>query len=109
MATFNDREKGFEGKFAHDQEKAFKVQARRNKLFGYWAAEMLELTGEDAEAYAREVIISDLDRPGDDDVLEKVLKDFQARQLDISEYRLKKELDRLFEVAARQLEQEGRI
>ena len=72
---FNDREKGFEAKYLHDQETQFKITARRNKLLGLWAAEQMGLSGADAEAYAKEVVVADFEEAGDDDVLRKVLGD----------------------------------
>ncbi|MFV0244326.1 MAG: DUF1476 domain-containing protein [Qingshengfaniella sp.] len=75
MTTFDDRETAFENKFAHDEEMQFRVMARRNKLLGLWAAELLGKTGEDANSYAREVIKSDFEEAGDDDVLRKVAGD----------------------------------
>jgi hypothetical protein len=97
--SFNDREKAFEDKYKHDQELQFKVEVRRNKLLGLWAAELLDLEGEAAEAYAKEVIASDFDEPGDDDVLRKVLADLEKAKVDISEHRLRKKMDELREVA----------
>lgn len=75
MSTFDDRENAFENKFAHDAEMQFKASARRNKLLGLWAAELLGKTGEDANAYAMEVVKSDFEEAGDDDVLRKVAGD----------------------------------
>ena len=75
MTTFDDRATAFESKFAHDAEMQFRAEARRNKLLGLWAAELLGKTGEDADAYAREVIKSDFAEAGDDDVLRKVAGD----------------------------------
>ena len=72
MTTFDKREEGFEKKFAHDEELRFKANARRNKLLGHWAAEKLGLTGADAEAYAKEVVMADFEEAGDDDVFRKV-------------------------------------
>ena len=72
MTTFDKREEGFEKKFAHDEELRFKATARRNRLFGQWAAEKLGLTGEEAAAYAKEVVMSDFEEAGDDDVFRKV-------------------------------------
>ena len=69
MASFEDREKGFERKFAHDEELKFKATARRNKLLGLWAAELMGLSGDAAQAYAREVIKADLEEPGEEDVV----------------------------------------
>ena len=73
MTTFEDREKAFEEKFKHDQELQFKVEVRRNKMLGLWLAEMLGKTGDDAEAYAKEVVSSDFEEPGDADVVRKVM------------------------------------
>ena len=75
MSTFNDREKAFENKFAHDSEMQFKAEARRNKLLGLWAAEYLGKTGDDAAAYAVEVVKSDFEEAGDEDVYRKVSGD----------------------------------
>lgn len=75
MSTFDERERGFENKFAHDAEMQFKAEARRNKLLGLWAAELLGKSGDDAAAYAREVIKSDFEEAGDEDVYRKVSGD----------------------------------
>lgn len=72
MTTFDDRESAFENKFAHDEEMAFKAQARANKLLGLWAAELLGKSGDDADAYARDVIKSDFEEAGHEDVVRKV-------------------------------------
>ncbi|MEM1078955.1 MAG: DUF1476 domain-containing protein [Pseudomonadota bacterium] len=75
MTTFDDRENAFEAKYAHDAEMQFKADARRNKLLGLWAAELLGKTGDDAAAYAREVIKSDFEEAGHEDVFRKVSGD----------------------------------
>ena len=75
MSTFDDREQTFEKKYAHDAEMQFKAEARRNKLLGLWAAELMGKTGDDADAYAREVIKSDFQEAGDEDVFRKVSGD----------------------------------
>ena len=75
MTTFNDRENAFENKFAHDAEMQFKAEARRNKLLGLWAAELLGKSGEAAAEYAKEVIRSDFEEAGDEDVFRKVAGD----------------------------------
>lgn len=75
MTSFDDREKAFETKFAHDAEMQFKAEARRNKLVGQWAAGLLGLTGEAAEAYAKSVVMADFDEPGVEDVVRKVSAD----------------------------------
>ena len=75
MSTFDYRENAFENKFAHDAEMQFKADARRNKLLGLWAAELLGKTGDEADAYAREVVKSDFEEAGDEDVYRKVSGD----------------------------------
>ncbi|WP_099827559.1 DUF1476 domain-containing protein [Oceaniglobus indicus] len=75
MSTFDDRKNAFENKFSHDAEMQFKAEARRNKLLGLWAAELMGKSGDDAEAYAREVIKSDFEEAGDEDVYRKVSGD----------------------------------
>jgi hypothetical protein len=79
MTTFDKREEGFEKQFAHDEELKFKAIARRNRLLGLWAAEKLGISGPDADAYAKEVVMSDFEEAGDHDVLRKVRKDFDAK------------------------------
>ena len=75
MSSFDDRENAFENKFAHDAEMQFKAEARRNKLLGLWAAELMGKTGDDADAYAKEVIKADFEEAGDEDVYRKVAGD----------------------------------
>ena len=75
MSTMNDREAAFENKFAHDAEMQFKAEARRNKLLGLWAADLMGKTGSDADDYAKEVIKSDFEEAGDEDVYRKVSGD----------------------------------
>lgn len=105
--SFKDRGKAFEGKFAHDAELRFKATARRNKLLGQWAAEQLGLAGDAAEAYVAEVIKSDLDEPGDEDIFRKVWADFEAKNLDVSEHQLRRQLNDLLETAIGQIEKSG--
>lgn len=93
MSTMKDREEGFERKFAFDEELRFKANARRNKALGLWAAEKLGKTGADAEAYAREVVLSDLEEAGDHDVLRKVKADFEAAGIDQSEHQIRRTMD----------------
>ena len=83
IMPLSDREKAFEAKFQKDQELQFKVNARRNKLLGLWAAEKMEMSGGDAEAYAKEVVAADFDEPGEDDVVRKVLADLEGKGLEI--------------------------
>ncbi len=75
MSNFSDREKAFENKYAHDAEMQFKAEARRNKLLGLWASEKLGKSGDEAQAYAREVIKADFEEAGDEDVYRKVSGD----------------------------------
>ena len=82
MNTFNDREAAFENKFAHDAEMQFKAEARRNKLVGLWAAELMGKTGDEAAAYAKDVIKSDFEEAGDDDVVRKVSADLGDKASD---------------------------
>lgn len=79
MTTFDDRENAFENKFAHDEEMQFKAQARANKLLGLWAAELLGKSGDDAEAYAKEVIHADFEEAGHEDVFRKIAGDLGAK------------------------------
>lgn len=103
MATFEDRKKGFEEQFRHDQELRFRVMARRNRLLGLWAAEKLGLSGEAAESYAKDVVAADFQKPGDDDVIAKVMGDFQAKSVPVTEAQLRDELQRLLAVAKKQI------
>jgi hypothetical protein len=103
VPIFDDREKGFEKKYAHDQETLFKIGARRNKLLGAWAAEQMGLTGQSAEAYAREVVASDFDEAGDEDVIRKVAADFKAKGVKVSDHRLRRQMAELLEVARKQI------
>ena len=104
---FKDREKGFESKYQHDQEMLFKITARRNKMLGLWAAEQLGLKGDAADSYAKEVVISDFDEPGDADVVRKVMGDLTGKGVDMTEHRLRKEMQRLGELAREEVEKES--
>ncbi len=106
MSGFNKRKREAEDRYKHDQDLEFKASARRNKLLGLWAAEQMGISGADADAYAKEVVVSDFDRPGDEDVREKVEADFTAKGLDISGHRIRKEMDRLMEEARAQVRSE---
>ena len=103
MTTFNDREKAFEDKYKHDQELQFKVEVRRNKLLGIWVAELIGLEGADAEAYAKEVVASDFEEPGDDDVVRKVMGDLEAKGQEMTEHRLRKKMGELLIEAKQQV------
>ncbi len=101
MSTFDKREKGFELKYVHDQEITFKATARRNKLLGLWAAEKMGMTGEAAQAYAKEVIKADFDEPGEEDVFRKVFADVQ--KTGVSEHQVRREMSELLETARQQI------
>ena len=89
MTTFDKREEGFERKFALDEEQKFKAEARRNKLLGLWTAEKLGLAGDDAAAYAKEVVAADFEEAGDADVVRKVLGDLSAKGVAMTEPQLR--------------------
>ena len=95
MTTFDDREKAFEDKYKHDQDLQFRVETRRNKLLGLWAAEILGKSESDADAYAKEVVAADFEEPGIEDVVRKVMGDFEQAGSDVSEHRLRKKIDEL--------------
>ena len=103
MTTFDKREKDFEQKYKHDQDLQFKVEVRRNKLLGLWVAELLGKAGDEAEAYAKEVVAADFEEPGDADLVRKVLADFEAADTEFSEHRLRKKMDELLDVAKAQV------
>ncbi len=85
MTTFDDREKAFENKFAHDEEMQFRITARRNRLLGEWAARQMGLTEAEAESYAKDVVRSDFEEAGDHDVIRKVLGDLTAAGVEVDE------------------------
>lgn len=100
MSTFDDREKAFENKYAHDQEMQFRAEARRNKLLGLWAAELMGKTGDDAAAYAREVVKADFEEAGHEDVVRKVSGDLGDKATDDE---IRSKMDALLTVAKAQL------
>ena len=103
MTTFDKREEGFEKKFAHDEELRFKANARRNKLFGLWAAEKLGLSAADADAYSKEVVAADFEEAGDNDVLRKVKKDLEAKKVAVSDEQLRAVMTDLMATAIDQI------
>jgi hypothetical protein len=108
MASFEDREKGFERKFALDEELKFKATARRNRLLGLWAAGQMGLSGDDAQSYAREVIKADLAEPGDEDVFRKIRGDFDAKGVSQSDHQIRRQMADLMAEAVSQIEAEGK-
>ena len=101
--SLDDRRKGQEGKFAHDAELRFRAEARRNKLLGLAVAEMLGKTGDDAAAYAKEVVAADFEEAGDDDVVRKVLADLTAGGVAMTEADLRAKMTDLMDVAIEQV------
>ena len=101
MNEFNKREEGFEKKFALDEEQKFKAEARRNKLLGLWAAEKLGKSGDEAAAYAKEVVAADFEEAGDGDVLRKVAKDLADKG--VTELDVRKKMDELTATAIAQI------
>ncbi len=106
MSTFDEREKGFERKFAHDEELKFRATARRNKLLGLWAAEQLGLSGEEAQFYAKEVVKADLVEPGEEDVVRKLRADFDAKGIEQSDHQIRRMMGELMGEAVNQIETE---
>jgi len=97
--SFKDRERAEEAKYAMDQETEFKVMARRNKLLGLWAADLMGKTGPDADAYAKEVILSDLEEAGDEDVFRKIRGDFDAAGVMRTDSEIREHMAELLPVA----------
>jgi hypothetical protein len=106
MSMFDDREKGYEAKYKHDQDTLFRITARRNKLLGLWVAGQLGKSGPDAEAYAKEVVASDFEKPGDDDVIVKVLKDLEGKGINYDMDAIRKKLGGFANEARDQIEAE---
>ncbi len=103
MASMDDREKGFERKFALDEEQRFRAMARRNKLLGLWAAEKLGKSGADAEAYAKEVVAADFAEAGDEDVFRKVRGDLDKAAAKVSDSDIRAAMNELMAKAAEQI------
>ncbi len=104
MSSFDKRKDGFESKFAHDEELRFKSTARRNRLLGMWAAEKLGKSGDDAQAYAREVVRADMQEAGDEDVFRKVRGDFDAAAVTQSDHQIRRTMEELMAEAVAQIE-----
>jgi hypothetical protein len=102
MTQFDDRERAFEAKFAHDQDMQFKITARRNRLLGEWAADRMGLTPEERDAYAKAVVQADFEEVGDEDVIRKLTGDLTAAKVDISDSEIRAALDAMAVEARRQ-------
>jgi hypothetical protein len=103
MSSFDKREEGFERKYALDEEQKFKAEARRNKLLGLWVAEKLGITGDEANAYAKEVVAADFEEAGDADVVRKVTKDLAAKGITMTEPQIRQKMDELMAQAVLQV------
>lgn len=103
MSTFDKRQEGFEKKFAMDEELQFKAAARRNKLLGHWAAGKLGMSAEEADAYAKSVVLADFQEAGDDDVFRKIRADFDAKNVEQSDHQIRRTMDELMAQAVEQI------
>jgi len=103
MTTFDKREEGFEKKFALDEEQKFKALARRNKLLGLWVAAQLGMSGDEANAYAREVVAAEFGEAGDADVVRKVMDDLAAKDIAVSEEQIRAKMNELMAQAVAQV------
>jgi hypothetical protein len=107
MTTFDKREEGFEKQFAHDEELRFKATARRNKMLGKWAAERLGLSGTEAEAYAKEVVMADFEESGEEDVFRKIRADFDAKGVELSDADVRQQMQELLAQAVAEVKASG--
>jgi hypothetical protein len=107
MTTFDKREEGFEKQFAHDEALKFKATVRRDKLLGLWAAEKLGLAGAAAEAYAKEVVVADIEATGDHDMFGKIRKDFDAKGVTLSDHQIRRTMDELMARAISEIKASG--
>jgi hypothetical protein len=103
MTTFDKREEGFEKKFALDEEQKFKAEARRNRLLGLWAAAKLGMSGDAANAYAREVVAAKFGEGGDTDVIRKVMGDLSAKGVTVTETQVRSQMSELMAQAVAQV------
>ena len=107
MTDFKDRQKGEEAKYAMDQETAFKVAARRNRLLGEWAAEQMDLTPEETDAYKKAVVQADFEEAGDEDVIRKLVGDLTQAGCDVDEATVRAKVEEKMVEARRQFMSEG--
>ena len=107
MTTFDKREEGFEKQFAHDEELRFKATARRNRMLGIWAAEKLGLSGAQADAYAKAVIMAALDNAGEGGVFQKIRHDFDEKGVAQSDHQIRRTMDELLARAIAEVKASG--
>jgi hypothetical protein len=103
MSNFDERKSAEESNYVRNEELDFKVVARRNKLLGAWAAGLMGIEGEEAEAYAKSIVMADFEEAGDDDVFRKVKGDLDAKGVEVSEHQVRREMESLLETARAQL------
>jgi hypothetical protein len=103
MTTFDDRERAFEAKFARDEDMAFRISARRNRLLGQWAAAKMKLTPEETDAYAKAVVQADFEEAGDEDVIRKLLGDLLAAGIEVDDATIRQAISEQTVEARRQL------
>ena len=108
MSSFDKREKGEEARSAHNEELAFKANARRNRLLGLWAAERMGIEGQDAEAYAKECVMADFEEPGEEDVYRKVMADLKKANASVPEHDMRRKMASLVDTAREQVENEAK-
>ena len=106
MNSFDDRKKGQQDKYARDQEFEFKAISRRNKLLGLWAANELGLSGDEAESYAKTIVVAYFDKPSEEGIFRKVHGDLQEKGIDVSEHRIRRQVDDLLSEARKQVASE---
>jgi len=107
MTTFDKREQAFEAQFAHDEEMKFKAMARRNYLLGVWAAEKLGLAGAEAEAYARGLVVSEVENTSDEEMIGKIKTDLAAKGIKLSDHRIQRAMDELMGRAISEVKARG--
>jgi len=103
MTTFDQREQAFKHKFEHDEELRFKARARRNKMLGLWAAGLIGKTGDAAEAYARDIVMADFEKPGDHDVVHTLMHDLAAAGKPTEEHTIRRQGERFMAEAMKQV------
>jgi hypothetical protein len=103
MSQFDERKSAEESNYVRNEELDFKVTARRNKFLGAWAADLLGLEGDEADAYAKSIVMADFEEAGDDDVYRKVKGDLDAKGVDVSEHQVRRQMETLLETARAQL------
>ena len=102
---YDDRKKQFEKKFELDEEKKFKATALRNRMLGKWAGELLGISEADIDKYINDVVLSDFEKPGDEDVVEKIKNDFEKESINLSKEEIRKKIRHFFDLALKELDE----